>query len=884
MLEMKNWFMRFATFILAVSMALYACTAPKATQKVAAKTVTVTPAASEPQTPPPAQPAPISADFKPLSTMPTELPTYQATTKRETDIIHTKLDVRFDWAKRYLYGKATITAKPYFYPSDSMVLDAKGFEIKQIQLVDGGRNSTLKYDYNAEKLLIHLPRTYRRDENYTVFIEYTAKPEEAYAGGGSAAITSDKGLFFINPDGKELDKPTQIWTQGETQSNSRWMPTVDRPNERMTDEIYMTVESKYKTLSNGILADSKNNADGTRTDHWKMDLPHAPYLVMMAVGEFAVVTEKWNGIDVMYYVEPKYESAAKVIFKDTPEMLSFFSEKLGVKYPWQKFAQVVVRDYVSGAMENTTAVIFGEYMNGTARELIDKDYNAVVVPHEMFHHWFGDLVTCESWSNLTVNESFADFSESLWLEHKYGADAGEHHRHEALQQYLEEAQTKTHPLVHWGYKNREEMFDRHSYNKGGLILQMLRRYVGEDAFFASLKKYLTDNQFNTGEAHQLRLAFEATTGEDLSWFFNQWYFHAGHPVLNISYEYDEAAKKMNVTVEQTQMATEETPAIFELPMGVDIYTAVGQVKHENIRVTERKQVFTFDAATRPMLVNVETDKTLVCEKTDNHSEAEWIFMYKNAPRYLDRLEALEALKNTNSTQVESIYEVALNDKFYTIREDAVQNIKIKENPKVLETIAQLAVNDTRSTVRAASVAKLAAAKDAKWIPTFKSVLEKEQAYPVLASAMNALYKLEPTEGLALAKKMESETNDEILAGVGDIYSSNADATQIPFFEKNLDKVDGMSSIGFIGNYIKVLTKTNATDEQLVEKTKRLQTIALNQAQSPWKRFAATKAISDVRKKMGTANANYKTLTDALLEIKDKETNDQLKSVYENIVK
>ena len=867
-----------AAFTLAVLL-MMGCTAPKGAMKDKDKSIVKT------ETPPAPMPMPATEEGKAddvvgIKDMPDTLPVYRSTVKMETDIIHTKLDVRFDWSKKHVLGKAWITAKPYFNPTDKMVLDAKGFDILKVAM--DGSNAPLKYTYEDDKLTINLGKSFNRTEKYTVYIEYVAKPDEAPVGG-SAAITSDKGLFFINPDGSEPDKPKQIWTQGETESNSKWFPTFDKPNEKMTDEIYMTVEDKYKTLSNGLMKDSKKNSDGTRTDHWVMDMPHSPYLVMMAVGEFEVETEKWRGKDIMYYVEPKYKGKGKVIFKNVPGILDFFSDRLGVEYPWQKLAHIVVRDYVSGAMENTTAIIYGEFLNGTERELIDKDYNETVVAHEMFHHWFGDLVTAESWSNLTVNESFADYSESLWLEHKYGTDAADYHRREVADGYFSQSEQNMHPLVDFKYNNREEMFDAHSYNKGGCILHMLRNYMGDDAFFEGLKKYLTDNKFKSGEAQQLRLALEDVGGEDLNWFFNQWYYKAGHPVVDVSYEYDEANKKMKMTVLQKQEAKENVPYIFDLPFSVDIYSAAGQApRHEKVRMTKRSETFTFDVASKPALVDFDGDRMLLLQKTDNHSEEEWMFMYNNSKHYLARAEALDALKASKNPKAQVTIKTALNDKFWGIREEAVQSVMLKDDPSVLDKIAAIAQSDTRSTVRSAALSKLAASKEQKWAATYRSVLEKEQAYPVISAAMQALYKVDPDGATLAAKKFENDDNDDLVSGVGSIYAENPKPEHIAFFEKSIPKVDGMASLNFVGNYVKVLDKLG--EGNILEKMSKLKDIGVNQAQSPWRRFACAKAINDVRKKYKTqANTNYSELTKMLTEIVNKESNEQLKAIFSQML-
>ena len=266
--------------------------------------------------------------------------------------------------------------------------------------------------------------------------------------------------------------PSQIWTQGETEANSVWMVTIDKPNQKTTQELYMTVPAKYVTLSNGLLKSQKNNPDGTRTDYWKMDLPHAPYLFFMGVGEYSITKDSYKGKEVSYYVEKEYHPVARKIFGNTPEMIKFFSEKLGVDYPWAKYAQIVGRDYVSGAMENTTATLHQESSYQNARQLKDGNIWEGTIAHELFHQWFGDLVTTESWSNITVNESFANYSEYLWSEYKYGKDDADEHNLEDMQGYLFSG-SENKDLVRYHYSNKEDVFDAVSYNKGvcGVVLR-----------------------------------------------------------------------------------------------------------------------------------------------------------------------------------------------------------------------------------------------------------------------------------------------------------------------------------------------------------------------------------------------------------------------------
>lgn len=871
--------MRFSFFIL-IAIALAACNTQKAVQPDPA--------------PEPEEYTEVT-EFRELDTMtisapriveepeaPTyELPEYNPSHEREHDLLHTKLEVSFDWEEEQVMGKATLKLKPYFYPSNTLVLDAKNFELHSITYE--GQAEVLEYDYDGMQITIDLGKTLTRDEEYTLVIDYTATPR---ADGGSAAITSDKGLFFINPRGEE-DKPMQIWTQGETENNSRWFPTIDKPNERTTQEIYVTVEDRFVTLSNGLLESSTKNNDGTRTDYWKMDQPHAPYLFMLAVGEFAKVTETWNDIPVEYYVEPEFEEHAEAIFPYTPEMLDLFSDQLGVPYPWQKYAQIVVRDYVSGAMENTTAVIFGEYMQQTARELIDQHQNEKVVAHEMFHHWFGDYVTTESWANLTMNEGFANYSEYLWMEHKYGRDAADYHLVQEWSGYFGSAQGGVHPLIYFGHEDKEDMFDAHSYNKGGSVLHMLRNQVGDEAFFAALKKYLTDNAYSDVEAHELRLAFEDVTGQDLNWFFNQWYFEQGHPVMSINYDYDETAGEATMTIEQTQNP-EEMPAIFELRTFVDVYNFAGESIRYPVHVTEREQTFTFPADERPALINFDPSRTLMAIRQDNKSDEELLFQFKHAPRFLDRFKAMQKLGDQRNPAVQDMLQTALEDDFWVIRAMGLQNVQADET--TLPIIRKMAGSDDRSEVRASAFAKLAEIGDQEALELAKTAIEEDQVYSVVASALALINELQPELGLQYAKKLEDVTIPEIIEMVGDIYIAGGQAENLSFFEKNMDKLDGFTLINFLDSYQALAVQTEP--QVAAEVALKLEQMAMDPAQPQLKRYGATRAITEMKlayqeqlreleeSEQAELQNRIKALEVQFQRIFENEEDPQLKSLYQ----
>ena len=732
---------------------------------------------------------------------PEEPKVYQAAETRINDLIHTKLEVSFDWDSTFLYGKAYLTFSPYFYPVDSLILDAKGFQLHEVALLNKlDEKQALNYTYDSSFIHIALDKTYQKEDTYRVFIDYTAMPNKLDEGG-SAAITSDKGLYFINPDGSEPNKPKQIWTQGETEASSCWFPTIDAPNEKTTQEIYMTVDTGYVTLSNGALMFQTENGDGTRTDYWKQKLPHAPYLFMMAVGDFAVVEDKWREIPVNYYVEPKYEAYAKDIYPHTPEMLEFFSKRLGYDYPWDKYHQIVVRDYVSGAMENTGAVIFGEFVQGDYRFLIDNSGEDIVA-HEMFHHWFGDLVTCESWANLPLNEAFATYGEYLWNEYKYGLDQADYHGYNDYRVYMQSSRTEKKELIRFYYDHRMEMFDAHSYQKGGRVLHMLRKEVGDDAFFAALELYLKDNEYQPAEIHHLRLAFEEVTGEDLNWFFNQWFLSAGHPEIEVEHEYIDSTKTLNIHLSQTQEG-DNIPEVFELRTDVEIVTAKGEKTIYPIHFKQREKTFTFNLEEKPILVNLDADKSLLAKIDQDFDEEAAKALYEHGGNFLDRYQGIRELKREKDAKYLDVIESALKDDFWKIRETALSNAKylIRERKaQVLEQIKDMAQNDEKSAVRSAAYKALSKYyEDELGVEFVKSGL-KDQSYRVVSSCLDALYEIDKTEGIQAAKSLEKEDNNGLKLAIANIYADDAAAEHHDFFKSALDELSGFSLYPLLASY------------------------------------------------------------------------------------
>ena len=695
---------------------------------------------------------------------------YHATVTKVNDLVHTKLEVKFDYNKSWMYGKAWITLHPHFYATDSVSLDAKGMTIEEVSLSSAGKITPLKYYYDSMNLHITLNKMYKATENYTIYIKYISKPD-GYKAKIYSMMGGQKGLYFINPLGDIKSKPTQIWTQGETEANSYWFPTIDKPNQKTTDEIAMTVPSKYLTLSNGLLTSQRLNTDGTRTDTWKMDLPHAPYLLFMGVGEYAVIKDHYKNKEVSYYVEKEYAPFARRIFGNTPEMIAFFSRITGVDFPWPKYAQITGRDYIFGAMENTSATLHEESSQQDARELVDGNFWEETIAHELFHQWFGDYVTTESWSNTTVNESFADYSETLWSEYKYGKEAGQAQIYNDLRNYLGNPANASENLVRFHYKNVFEAFDAVTYQKGGCILNMLRNYIGDSAFFKSLNLYLTNNKFKSGEAQNLRLAFEEVTGEDMNWFFNQWYYNSGHPKLDISYDYDAINKTAKVFLKQTQSGI-----IFKLPFAIDVYEGTNKKRYK-VWMNDATDTFTFAAAQQPALINVDADKMLVCEKTDHKTADNFMYQYTHAGSYVDRREAISFFLNHKEEPGGLPFlQAALKDKNDRLRRYLLQKLDMKNDTisRAMEPLLVSLTNDPKPLVRGDALLALGTYKKEIYRSLFVKAIS-DSSYFVAGRALDALSKIDSVAAFKMAKTLSAQpAKGELQANILSLFSKYGD--------------------------------------------------------------------------------------------------------------
>lgn len=746
---------------------------------------------------------PVSSDRKELIRQKeAKISEYRPSRERKFDLLHTELKVRFDYTSQSVIGEAILTLKPLIYPQEELVLDAKDFDVHQTILLAGEESIPLTYKYDQKKLTLFLPEKVERNDTLQVNIAYTAFPERG-GKAGSAAITDTKGLYFINPDGAAKNKPVQIWTQGETEHNSKWYPTIDSPNERQTHDFYLTVPDQYISLSNGIKVSSKGNADGTRTDHWQMSLPHAPYLSALVVGDFVAVEDSVDGLALRYFVEPKYERGAKKVFENTSKMVQFFSTLLDMPFPWTKYDQVVVRDFVSGAMENTTLSIFMEELNLNEREALDSEWDYIIA-HELFHQWFGNYVTVESWANLTLNEAFADYSEYLWLEHHKGRDEADMHHFNAIEQYMDEAEEKQVDLIRYYHANSEDMFDNHTYAKGGRVLHMLRKLLGDEVFFEGLHTYLKENAFSSVEVHLLRLALEKVSGKDLNWFFNQWMLSSGHPHLKVSWDYSQPDNIL-LTLEQLQDVSRFP--VFKIPFSISTYKD-GERFEQSYTMDQAFQQFALENGPGTDLVLFDEYREILTKREDARGIQLMEKQFLWSESGLARVEALDSLTSNYSETIDFLPTMrrALEDSFYVVRELALHrlnrlNASAEQISQLEAKVLEMAEEDVNTTVRSAAIEALAGIDGAKYAQLFYRLIN-EPSYQVSGAALTAYLDIEgnDSEKKELFERLKSEDNIRIIAPLADYLTIEKIAEGSTWMQEKIALLEGESLYYFLGYY------------------------------------------------------------------------------------
>jgi aminopeptidase N len=576
---------------------------------------------------------------------------------RVADIRHIRLEIpELDFERGSLRGVCTTAFAPLNDGLETITFDAVEMEIAAVQDAAG---APLTYDYDGVRLRVRLPRPLREGEETSVTIAYRATPR--------------RGLYFIGPDEAYPQRPRQVWSQGEDEDNRHWFPCYDAPNERQTSEVIVTVPRGLFALSNGRLLSAREDAAaGTVTYHWLESVPHPAYLITLAVGEFSELRHDVDGLPVLYYVQRGREAEAERALARTPEMLRFFTQRLRHPFPFEKYAQVFVAEFIFGGMENTSATTLTDTVLYDERAALDFDCDGLVA-HELAHQWFGDLLTCREWPHAWLNEGFATYWEALFTEHHKGQDEFRYELWRNARTYFDEDRERyRRPIVQRVYHEPIDIFDRHLYEKGGLVLHMLRFVLGDALFFKAMHHYVATCAHQAVTTADLQRAVEDATGKSLAWFFEQWLYKGGHPSFEVSWSWDEERRQATLKVRQTQSTDDLTP-LFRMPVDLAFHTRGHGVTTLCVQLEDREHVFTVPLPERPWLVAFDPGNWLLKELSFEKPEPELVAQLREDPDVIGRIRAAYDLgRKGMRTAMEALTAAVRDDPFWGVQAEAAR--------------------------------------------------------------------------------------------------------------------------------------------------------------------------------------------------------------------
>jgi aminopeptidase N len=665
---------------------------------------------------------------------------------KDYDLQHSKIALRFQPEQKKVIGEVTHSLALLRDGLENISFDSVGLQIESVRLNRGAA----KFATTENKLVVTLPKGAKAGAKYDVEIKYQGTPS--------------KGLYFILPDKDYPNRPLEIWTQGESEDTRYYLPTYDYPNDRLTTETILTVPASWQTVSNGKLISVTDASGGMKTWTWRESLPSSTYLITVVAGEFVEVKDSWRTIPVTYYAPKDRGDRLGPNYGRTPAMIELFSRKLGVDYPWEKYSQAMVDEFVAGGMENSSATTNTADSLRNPKLVPEYEQNQdPLISHELGHQWFGDLVTTKDWGNIWLNEGFATFMETVWAESHFGKDTADYDRWESARQWFAARSLYDKPIVRYDFEDSEE-FDGNAYGKGGWVLYMLRRQLGEDAFYAGLKHYLEANRGRNVTTADLTKALEEATHTNVDAFFKQWIYGAGAPKLELSYVYDETKKQVAVTVKQTQKR-EGHVGLFNVPVEVEITTASGP-KLYPIHVTQESESFTFPAESAPLMVLFDKGTQILKSVQFKKEKKELLYQLKNASEVADRADAAEALAKLKGDDVAAaaLGETLRSDKSSGVRRTAASSLGELGGAAAAKQLLEALNTEKEPWVRGSIVLALENFKeDAAVVARLQSVAREDSSYRARGAALRTLGRVKPAGAFeTLAAAVSGDSTDGFL--------------------------------------------------------------------------------------------------------------------------
>ena len=646
---------------------------------------------------------------------------------RPGQVEHIFLDLDLDIPNQSYQGNCKITLKPIRNDIDRLTLDAVNLNIKAVR-VD---KIEQQFDYDGEKLHIKLDPPTQTAKQIVIDIAYSVEKPQ-------------RGIYFVAPDKHYPKKNTQVWTQGEDEDSRFWFPCFDYPGQLSSSEIRVRVPKSLIAVSNGELIGEEVDGD-CKIYHWSQQQIHPTYLMTLAVGDFAVISDRFNNIPVTYYVEKGREADAKRSMGKTPRMMEFLSAKYGYFYPYPKYAQVCVEDFIFGGMENTSTTLLTDRCLLDERAALDNRTSESLVVHELAHQWFGDLIVIKHWSHAWVKEGMATYSEVMWTENEYGAEEAAYYRLREARSYLaEDSGRYRRPMVTHVYREAIELYDRHIYEKGACVYHMIRAELGDELFWHAIQTFVRDNAHKTVETVDLLRAIENSTGRNLMFLFDQYVYRGGHPDFKVVYSWDGDANLAKITVTQTQAQSDGNGKdLFDLKIPIGFgYKQKEQpvsLKTFTVRINEREQSFYFPLESKPDFISFDVGNNFLKTVSLEYSIPELKEQLEFDPDSISRIYAAAALAKKGGLEaLKALAKALKNEEFWGVRvEIAKQIAKIKLNQAFDALVVGLA--DKNAFVRRAVVQALAEIKTYESYKALKNLVQDgDSSYYVEASAASAI--------------------------------------------------------------------------------------------------------------------------------------------------
>ncbi len=664
---------------------------------------------------------------------------------RPGQVEHIFLDLDLDIPNQRYQGTCTIRLNPVRDGIDRLTLDAVNLQIDSVSVGE----TKQRFDYDGERLHIQLEPTTQAGKPIELAIAYRVNNPQ-------------RGLYFIAPDKHYPDKPVQVWTQGEDEDSRFWFPCFDYPGQLATSEIRVRVPKQLVAISNGELISTEADGDD-KIYHWHQKQVHPTYLMTLAVGDFAELQDEWKGKPVTYYVEKGKEKEARISMGKTPRMIEFFSEKYGYTYPYPKYAQVCVDDFIFGGMENTSTTLLTDRCLLDERAALDNRGTESLVAHELAHQWFGDLVVIKHWSHAWLKEGMASYSEIMWTDHEYGAEDAAYYRLGEARNYLDEDSSRyRRPIVTHVYREAIELYDRHLYEKGACVYHMIRAELGDDLFWKAVATFVNDNAHKTVETVDLLRAIEKASGRNLLFLFDQYVYRGGHPDYKVAYSWDNDSNLAKVTVTQTQAkdGNGSQNELFDLKVpigfgyvgeaegrrqeaegknGSKLKTQNSELKTFPVRIHEREQAFYFPLEKKPDFVSFDVGNHILKTVVLEYPLPELKVQLQADPDPLSRIVAAEMLAKKGGLEaVNALTDALKAEPFWGVRVEVVRNLATIKLDQAFDGLLA-GLKDTDARVRRATVEALATIKTRESYKALKSVAENGDAsYYVEAAAIRAL--------------------------------------------------------------------------------------------------------------------------------------------------